>query len=279
MRGLRIFPFEKLLFESDTVAVGTHRLPASDPRFESYGPTSAFFLVFPRSSTMLEYASGERFIGSPAVAPLYNRGQEYRRRRISEQGDFCDWFAIAPNVLREVVGRFDGAAAESERPLRFTHVSVEPRDYLEQRAVVEDAGDALFVEETTLTLLGRLLARAYAHRSAAPSRSQQELAHAAAEVIDRTFTSQWPLARIAREVGSSPFHLARAFKRTMGTSIHQRRLLLRLHASLEMLRERTRDITAIALDLGFANHSHFTAAFRLRFRVTPAAWRARAGFR
>lgn len=278
MRGLRILSFERLLFESDTVAVGTHRLPASDPRFESYGPTSAFFLVFPRSSTMLEYAGGERFVGSPAIAPLYNRGQEYRRRRISDEGDFCDWFAIAPETLRDVVGRFDLAAADSDRPLRFSHVRVEPRDYLEQRAVVEDPRDALFVEETTLALLARLLARAYAHRSAAPTASQQELARAAAVLIDRTFTHNWPLSRIAREVGCSPFHLARSFKRTTGMSLHQRRLLLRLHASLEMLRERTRDISTIALDLGFADHSHFTAAFRRRFGATPAAWRARAVF-
>jgi AraC-like DNA-binding protein len=51
--------------------------------------------------------------------------------------------------------------------------------------------------------------------------------------------------------------------------------VLRLHASLEMLRD-PRDISSIALDLGFTDHSHFTAAFRRRFGVTPSAYRARA---
>ena len=54
------------------------------------------------------------------------------------------------------------------------------------------------------------------------------------------------------------------------------RLLLRLHASLEMLRDTSRDLSTIALDLGFADHSHFTMAFRRRFGVTPSGWRGRA---
>jgi AraC-like DNA-binding protein len=232
---------------------------------------------------MLEFADGERFVGSPAIAPLYNRGQEYRRRRISQEGDFCDWFAIGPNIVREIVGRFDGRAANTERPFAFTHALVTPEDYLEQRAVVDhlargDAADALFVEETAFTVLARLLARAYAHSAAAATRSQKELAHAAGAVLASTFNRNWPLARIAREVGCSSFHLARSFKRITGMTLHQQRLLLRLHASLALLRDTTRDLTTIALDLGFGDHSHFTVAFRRRFGITPSRYRARATF-
>jgi AraC family transcriptional regulator len=283
MRGLRVLPFERLLFANETLAVGSHRLPATDPRFECYGPTSAFLLVFPRTSTMLEYAGSDRFVGSPAVAPLYNRGQEYRRRRISEEGDFCDWFAIAPETLREVVAKFDRAAADSDRPLTFTHVRVEPRDYIEQRTVVDHlagAGesDPLFVEEMTLGVLARLLARAYDHRSVRVTRGQEELARAAGALLGRTFTRNLPLSRIAAEVGCSPFHLARSFKETMGMTLHQHRLLLRLHASLALLRDTDRDLSTIALDLGFGDHSHFTMTFRRRFGVTPSRYRARATF-
>jgi len=283
MRGLRVLHFEQLLFANETLAVGTHRLPATDPQFESYGPTSAFLIVFPRNSTMLEYASGERFVGSPAVAPLYNRGQEYRRRRISDEGDFCDWFAIAPETLREVVARFDRAAADSERPLTFTHVRVEARDYMEQRAVVDhlaaaQTADPLFVEETMLNVVTRLLSRAYQRRVDALSRSQEELARAAGAMLGRTFTRNLPLSRIAREVGCSPFHLARSFRRSTGETLHQHRIGLRLHASLALLRDTARDLSTIALDLGFTDHSHFTMAFRRRFGVTPSRYRARATF-
>jgi AraC-like DNA-binding protein len=51
---------------------------------------------------------------------------------------------------------------------------------------------------------------------------------------------------------------------------------LRLHASLERVAEPGSDLTAVALDLGFASHSHFTAAFRRSFGLTPSALRAQA---
>jgi AraC family transcriptional regulator len=281
MRGLRLQYFERLLFANDTLAIATHRLPAGDPEFEGHGPASGFFVVFPRNTTLLEFAGGERVVGSPAVATLYNRGQGYRRRRISEEGDFCDWVAIAPGTLREVVARFDRRAADSERPLAFTHVRVEPSDYLQQRAVVDHLSrtatpDALFVEETMLSVVARLLARAHGHRVTPTPRQQQELAHAAAALVGRTFTKNVALPRLAGELGTSPFHLARTFKRVTGRTLHQHRLLLRLNASLAFLHDTQRDLTTIALDLGFADHSHFTSAFRQRFGTTPSAWRSRA---
>lgn len=266
---LRVLPFERLLFTSGTLAAGTHRLPASEPCFESYGPTSAWFVVFPRNSTIIEHAGGPRFVGSPAVAPLYNRGQEYRRRRLSAEGDFCDWFAVAPETLAELTH------SDGERPLRAPYVPVGPREYLRQRAVVEHllagGSDALFVEETMMDVLRRLLGRA-----GVPV--HHELAHAAAELLSRTFTGNASLTRIAHDLGTSPFHLARTFKRVTATSLHQHRLALRLHASLEMLRDSSAEIGGIALDLGFADHSHFTVSFRRRFGVTPSAYRRRARF-
>jgi AraC family transcriptional regulator len=279
MRGLRILPFERLLFANETLAIGSHRLPADDPQFESYGPTSAFFVVFPRNSTIIEHAEGERFVSSPAVAPLYNRGQEYRRHRLSAEGDFCDWFAIAPETLRELVDR---RAADSDRPLRTSHVHVDPRLYLRQRSVVDHLlrgpADALFVEETMLHVFRSLLAAPAARKSAVPSPARRDLAQAAAEMLSRTFSRNWSLTRIARDLGTSPFHLARTFKRSLGVTIHQHRLALRLHASLALLRDTPSDISNIALDLGFADHSHFTVSFRRRFGVTPSAWRKSATF-
>jgi AraC family transcriptional regulator len=270
---LRVLPFERLLFTSETLAVGTHRLPADDPRFESYGPASAFLVVFPRNSTIIEHAGGERFVGSPAVAPLYNRGQEYRRRRLSEEGDFCDWFAIAPEALRELVG------SDDERPLRSPYVRVEPREYLRQRAVIEhlSAGgsDALFVEETMTSVFRRLLVEE--RQSCLSGQARLPVLHAT-EILSRKFTSNWSLTRIAHAVGTSPFHLARTFKRVMGVTIHQHRLALRLHESLAMLRDTTDEISSVALDLGFADHSHFTVSFRRRFGVTPSAYRRGATF-
>jgi AraC-like DNA-binding protein len=60
-----------------------------------------------------------------------------------------------------------------------------------------------------------------------------------------------------------------------------RRYLTRLRAALaaDRLRAGDADLTRLALDLGFSDHSHFTHAFRDEWGLSPSALRAlfRAG--
>jgi AraC-like DNA-binding protein len=78
------------------------------------------------------------------------------------------------------------------------------------------------------------------------------------------------LAELAAPLGVSPFHLARLFRRVTGSSIHQYRLELRLREAHGRLLDGERDLTALALDLGFADHAHFANAFRRRYGAPPS---------
>lgn len=80
---------------------------------------------------------------------------------------------------------------------------------------------------------------------------------------------------IARAVGYAPFHLARLFRRETGVPIHRYLVRLRLRLALERLAEDGRGLTSLALDLGFADHNHFTNAFRREFGTAPARLRPR----
>jgi AraC-like DNA-binding protein len=93
-------------------------------------------------------------------------------------------------------------------------------------------------------------------------------------LVGLTFTQNVRLADIAAAAGVSVFHLCRTFKALSGWTLHQYRNQLRLHTSLELLAD-THDILAVAVALGYSGHSHFTAAFRRAFGVTPSEWRAR----
>ena len=83
---------------------------------------------------------------------------------------------------------------------------------------------------------------------------------------------------LAGELRCSPFYLARLFRAVEGTSIHRYRVRLRLARSLEALAG-GRSIRAVAFDLGFASHSHFTAAFHLAFGITPSRFQRHASGR
>jgi AraC-like DNA-binding protein len=81
------------------------------------------------------------------------------------------------------------------------------------------------------------------------------------------------LRALAQQAEMSPFQLCRAFSQVSGETMTSYRLRLRLLASLERLRAGDA-LVEIALAHGFSSHSHYTAAFRLAFGVTPTVWRS-----
>jgi AraC family transcriptional regulator len=74
---------------------------------------------------------------------------------------------------------------------------------------------------------------------------------------------------IAASLGVSPSHLAHVFRAQVGIPMHQYLLQVRMGIALHHLSEGAANLSQLALDLGFVSHSHFTAAFRHFFGVTP----------
>jgi len=84
---------------------------------------------------------------------------------------------------------------------------------------------------------------------------------------------KWSVAELGRIANLSPFHLRRVFRQIAGTSLYDYVLRERLAHALDAVLDGGDDITAIALDAGFASHSHFTSRFKGFFNCTPAAFR------
>ncbi len=85
-------------------------------------------------------------------------------------------------------------------------------------------------------------------------------------------SQRYSLAEIARQVGVTPSHLTQEFTRATGMSLYQYQMRLRITHALLKLPE-CRDITELALALGFSSHSHFSAAFKALFGITPSEFR------
>ncbi|HYE06141.1 MAG TPA: AraC family transcriptional regulator [Planctomycetota bacterium] len=81
--------------------------------------------------------------------------------------------------------------------------------------------------------------------------------------------------RLARFVGRSVRSLERAFASAFGTSVLQYQRKLRLHHACRSLVDGAQPITAIALAVGYGDHSHFTRDFRRAFAMSPRAYRRR----
>ena len=77
------------------------------------------------------------------------------------------------------------------------------------------------------------------------------------------------LGDVARRLGVSPFHLARVFRAQTGMPMHRYLVRLRLALALDHLGAGETELSGLALRLGFATHSHFSAAFRRMFGMSP----------
>jgi AraC-like DNA-binding protein len=240
--------------------------------------------VFPRDSVWIQHDGGEPFVADMNTVTYYNAGQHYRRRPLSAWGDRCEWFAFTPEIVGEALAVYEPAAADRlDRPFVFSHGPADADSYLQQRLVFthvthEYDPDCLYVEETMLSVLGRVSAHAYqrrgsCHRVPARRRTGRDVVEHARDFIARQFHRDLSLAHVAEAVGTSVFHLSRVFHARTGFSLHQYRNQLRLRTALEVLAGRTVDLSRLALDLGFSSHSHFTETFRRTFGCTPSSFR------
>jgi AraC family transcriptional regulator len=106
-----------------------------------------------------------------------------------------------------------------------------------------------------------------------PRRATRRLIGRAKEFVEEHLSEPIRLSDVASSVGASPAYLTDVFRRFEGVPLHRYLLQARLARALVVL-PHADDLTALALDLGFSSHSHFTAAFRRAFGTTPSEFRA-----
>src|SRR5262249_21410183 len=104
----------------------------------------------------------------------------------------------------------------------------------------------------------------------AGNRRRRALALQAKELLAAKYAETLRLDPIADELRVSSFHLCRTFKDEIGVTMHRYLNGLRLRASLGRLAGGEAALTALALALGFSSHSHFSAAFRREFSISPS---------
>lgn len=124
------------------------------------------------------------------------------------------------------------------------------------------------------------LHRSHGRSETHPPRSRwRELADAAKVMLSDSIDEPPSLIDLAARLDCSPFHLSRVFRTTTGLTL--RGYIRRLRAALaaDRLRRGEDDLTSLALDLGFCDHSHFTNSFRREWGVTPSRVRPAAGRR
>lgn len=177
--------------------------------------------------------------------------------------------APAPEVMEELSGLMGGAPddffGELSRPAGPRAVMAAHR----LRMLSETDAGPLEADELAIEALQMVFGSGNLGKGQA-----SQVVERAKQVVHERGCRRLSLGEIAGEVGVSPVYLTQEFTRTEGMPLYKYQLQLRLSRALVEL-PYCDDITGLAIDLGFSSHSHFGAAFRRVFGITPAEFRAR----
>jgi AraC-like DNA-binding protein len=275
-------------------AIACIRIVDCRPERACCGPeehATAPTLVLPlRGVFVKHHGAHTRVVADVCHGIFFNADEPYCVSHPVAGGDKC--LAIEPtrDVLLDVMSAHDPSAADQGVSIfRHTYVPLSAaliavRKSLWHRLTRRIAGP-LEADETALQLLAATIRAATASRSAISGRRRrtqsrhQEIVEATKIVLASRPEEDWTLSALAQRAYTSPFHLARLFRRYGGMPLHRYHLLTRLAAALDDVLDSSRDLATVGIGLGFSSHSHFTAAFRQSFGVTPSLLRRTASLR
>ena len=93
------------------------------------------------------------------------------------------------------------------------------------------------------------------------------------ELMAAHLEEEFSLIRLAQEADMSEFHFSRLFKRTTGLTPSQYFIHLRMEKARRLLRETTKSVIEIGLEVGYTSPSHFAQVFRREVGIPPSEYR------
>ena len=232
---------------------------------------TATHLVFPYRGTYVRHLGQDDAVADANQLIFFNPGESYRISHPVGGGDASLSLSLDGELLRELVPK-EHLRSASDPAFRVQRVRIDPRAQalvsLLRHGLSRAIAEPLQAETLALTLVRRALGERTS-RAPAATYGRQRLVDRAKLTISSNPARRWKLAEIAAEVGVSPVYLTQSFQQVEGLPLYRYQLRCRLARALDLLYE-YRDLSALALDLGFSTHSHFTAAFRQAYGRTPA---------
>lgn len=236
---------------------------------EARGGNPAHIAVTTRGAFAV-HVGGAAHLARPGAAILASADIEYRVSHPGEEGHDYMVIAVGRDFADEAA--FGGVAGRGAREIEYGP----ERHHRVLRAAQRMRGgraDRLDFDEAAADVLACFLggdAGRYAPRSA--TARSREVRAAEVEIAGR-FRENLGLRILADRAGWSPFHLSRRFRRETGLTTTQYRMRIRLCHALDRLMAGEDDLTGLALDLGFSDHSHLTAACTRVLGAAPSAIR------
>ncbi len=271
------------LFHSDNLTIEDYRCDGNPASRDEEEFSQEHQIVIPIAGTFVRHDSTGKFAVDVNHAAFFHKWRPFRVSHPAFGGDACIVFALAPRLRAEFM-RWYGPSddADEAAPFPVDWLPLAGRPHIGLRQTVDSLSDgsyasALDIEERALQLLGEVVRAAFGasrrseHLSRRTNSSAREVAHQAKLVLAERLKEKVTLGDVASAVHCSPYYLSRVFGVEAKISLHRYLNRLRLRASLESISGNPKQsIADVALEHGFSSHSHFSAAFRLEFGISPS---------
>jgi AraC family transcriptional regulator len=234
-------------------------------------------VVFPYRGVYVRHLGQDQAVAEANQVLFFNTAERYRISHPVPGGDASLTLVIGESQLRELAPRTllrDGAMLAFRQQRLRIDARAQVLVALLRHSLRESIAEPLEGESLALTLVQRALGPRTAHPAGA-SVGRQRLVDRVKLVLSSDLARRWTLAEIAAEVRGSPVYLTQVFQQVEGVPLYRYQLRLRLARALDLLGQYD-DLTALALDLGFSSHSHFSASFRQIYGRSPSEFRRSA---
>jgi len=234
--------------------------------------------VFPYRGVYLRHVGGDQAVADANHVLFFNSGQGYQVSHPVTGGDASLVLSIAEPTLRElapghIVCEEAGQLVFNQQYLRID-ARAQALVMLLKHTLSNATIEPLEAEGLSLTLVSRAIGPRTAREPGA-SYARRRLVDRVKVLLASDLSRRWTLAEIAREIKGSPVYLTQVFQQVEGLPLYRYHLRLRLARALDLIAARE-DLSGLAQDLGFSSHSHFSAAFKQHYGLTPAEFRAQS---
>jgi AraC family transcriptional regulator len=240
--------------------------------------STATHLVFPYRGVYLRHVGRQQAVADANHVLFFNATEGYQVSHPAHGGDRNLVVIPAQELLRELTPAPMLVASGTLR-FRQQHQPIDAATQSQVAALRHRLAAGVLEELAAETVLLALISRTLGLRTPHAPRvtpARRHLVDRVKLLLQGDLARRWRLADIAVETGGSPVYLTQLFQKAEGLPLHRYHLRLRLARALDLLPQRT-DLTALALELGFSSHSHFTAAFRQAYGQTPSVFKRSSG--
>ena len=277
----------RVLFESLGISVVDFQCQAHVAADGAEEPNPTHSIVLVRRGVFRRTQRRETVLADPNHVLLFNAAEPYRYAHPLPGGDACTILTVETDRALELVGRHAPVDAEHpERPFRSGHGLSSPRTvwlHWEFLNLIARGAGTLALEDALAELANEAVACVYgapvpSPRASPPAqRRRRDLVETVKLMISEHLERPPSLTELADVLDCSPYHLSHTFHGTAGLSLRRYLRRLRARVAAERLAAGASRLTPLALDLGYADHSHFTNSFRREWGVSPSTFRSRLG--